>query len=167
MCCKDVLTLLDALSSGRLPVEVCRAVQTHLADCAACRAALGRIDSVAGAMAGAHTPAVPQGLAARVMVAARRRRQVEPWDLLRWWRLTSPPMRALAAAMLAMGLTMGLAMGWTVAVSFAVRTDPLEVYRLDVLAEAPEGSLAGSYLTLVATMNLPAEASAQAGEGGY
>jgi anti-sigma factor RsiW len=161
MHCENVLTQLKALSSGQLPADVCQAMQMHLTECRACRAALGRIDPVAAALAHVQTPLVPPGFAARVMAMARRRRQAEPvpaWNLLRWWRLTSAPMHLAAAAVLVVGLTAGLVMGWTVApsrsqVASAAQSDPLSSYQLDVLSEAPDGSLAGSYLTLVATTN--------------
>ncbi|MBN2562912.1 MAG: zf-HC2 domain-containing protein [Phycisphaerae bacterium] len=165
MNCEDVLKQLKRFSSGRLTADVREAVQMHLAECGACRAALGRIDLVAASLALVQTPPVPSGFAARVMAVARRRRQVEPvpaWDLLRWWRLTSAPMHLAAAAVLAVGLAVGLMMGWTTAPSAgqmasAAQNDPLSTYQLDVLSEAPNGSLAGSFLTLVATTN----------EGGY
>lgn len=165
MHCEDVLKQLGAFSSGELPTEVYWTVQAHLAGCAACRAALGRVDSVAGVLSAARTPPVPSGFTARVLAAARRRQEAQrigAWSLLRWWRLTSAPMHAAAAAVLVMGLTVGLTMGWTTAPSAgrmapAAWDDPFEAYQLDSLSEAPRGSLAGSYLTLVSAMN----------EGGY
>ncbi len=161
MHCEDVLKQLKAFSSGQLPAGVRQAVQVHLTECGACRAALGRIDPVAASLARVQTPPVPLGFAARVMAVAQRRRQAEPiptWNLLRWWRLTSASMHLAAAAVLAVGLTAGLMMGWTVVPSArqmasATQSDPLSTYQLDVLSEAPNGSLAGSYLTLVAATN--------------
>jgi anti-sigma factor RsiW len=165
MHCKDVQGQLKAFASSQVPVDTRQRIQAHLTECAACRTALGRIDPVAGVLAGVQTPPIPPGFAARVMTAAQRRSQAEPvpaWNLLRWWRLASAPMHLAAAAVLVVGLTAGLMMGWTVAPSVgrmasAGQSDPLSTYQLDVLSEVPEGSLAGSYLTLVATAN----------EGGY
>jgi hypothetical protein len=58
-----------------------------------------------------------------------------------------------AAAVLVFGLAagsyMGRSMSRTVTAQTAVQADPLAVYNLDYLADAPSGSLADSYLTLV------------------
>ena len=156
MRCEDVLKQLTAFSSGELSANVRQAVQAHLAECAACRAALAEVDALA-VLASGRTPPVPRGFAARVMVAARQRQETKPvaaWNLMRWWRLTSTPMHAAAAAVLIIGLSVGLVLGWTSATSpaqaeAAVQPDPVDAYQLDYLGEAPSGSLADSYLTLV------------------
>lgn len=158
MHCEDVRKQLKVFSSGQVPLDVRQRMQAHLAECAGCRTALGRIDALAGVLAGAQTPPVPDGLVGRVILAARNRRQAEPtvaWNPFRWWRVTSAPMHLAAAAVLAIGLTAGLMMGWTAASSAggtvsAMQGDPLDVYQLDYLYEAPEGALAGNYLALVA-----------------
>ena len=160
MRCEDVLKQLTAFSSGELSANVRQAVQAHLAECAACRAALAEVDALA-VLASGRTPPVPRGFAARVMVAARQRQETKPvaaWNLMRWWRLTSTPMHAAAAAVLIIGLSVGLVLGWTSATSpaqaeAAVQPDPVDAYQLDYLGEAPSGSLADSYLTLVAATN--------------
>jgi anti-sigma factor RsiW len=158
MRCEDVLKQLTTFSSGELPADVRQAVQAHLAGCSACRAALAEADPLAGVFAGAETPPIPPGFASRVMAAARQRlqagRRSASWNPLRWWRLTSTPMHAAAAAVLVIGLAIGLAMGWTAAPSPAeaetpAQPDPVTAYRIDYLGEAPSGSLADSYLTLV------------------
>lgn len=157
MRCDEVKQQLKAFSAGELPAPVHRAVQAHVARCASCRAELLRLDALAGVLAGTQTPPVPPGFASRVLASARRRRQAEPvpaWDLLGWWRLASAPIRAAAAAVLIIGVIIGLAMGWAAApsagqTSTAARADPLDAYQFDYLGEAPEGSLADSYLTLV------------------
>ena len=63
--------------------------------------------------------------------------------------------------MLLVGLGVGLLMGWTsgpavVSPDSAETTsqaDPLDTYQLEYLGDAPEGSLADSYLALVSTGN--------------
>ncbi len=171
MRCDEVLNQLVAFSSGELPADVRQVVQAHLAECAACRAELSRLDALAGVLAGTRSPPVPAGFAARVTAAARRRQdapsarlrqgyggQVAPWNLLRWWRLTSGPMHAAAAAVLIVGLTVGAVMGWASAppiapAETAAQTDPVDAYQVDFLGEAPAGSLADSYLALVSGRN--------------
>ncbi len=158
MRCEDAQEQLNRFAAGDLPVADRHAVQAHLAGCPACRAALAEVDALAGVLADAASPPVPAGFASRVMAAARQRlrtgRRGASWNPLRWWRLTSTPMHAAAAAVLIIGLAIGLAMGWTAAPSPAEaetppEPDPVDAYRLDYLGEAPSGSLADSYLTLV------------------
>jgi len=164
MRCGEVLERLAAFSSGEFPTDIRRAMQTHLAECAACRAALARVDALAGVLASTRTPPVPAGLAARVMEAARSRRtSAAPvgWNPLRWWRLASAPMHAAAAAVLVIGLSVGLVMGWTSAPAVVARDTaqpasqiaPLDAYQLDYLGEAPAGSLVRSYLALLSGQN--------------
>ena len=158
MHCENVQEHLNRFTAGDLPMADRRAVQAHLAECAACRAKLAEFDALAGVVASMPTPPIPSGFASRVMAAARKRQAGQPvaaWNLLRWWRLTSAPMHAAAAAVLIVGLTVGVALGWTSAPSAAraetvAQTDPVAVYQIDYLGEAPSGSLADSYLTLVA-----------------
>jgi hypothetical protein len=57
--------------------------------------------------------------------------------------------------MLVFGLAAGSYMGRSVSQTATTRTveqaNPLAVYNLDYLADAPEGSLAGSYLALASS----------------
>lgn len=161
MRCDDVRKQLAAFSSGKLPMDVRQAMQDHLAECMNCRAAMAKVDALADVLAGTRTPPIPARLASRVMKAARLRREVEPaaiWNLIRWWRLTSVPMHAAAAAVLIFGLTVGLVLGWTSTPSTAqaataAKADAVAAYQVDYLSEAPSGSLADSYLTLVLAMD--------------
>ena len=161
MRCEEMLKRLTAFSSGELATDVHQAMRAHLAECAACRAALARVDAFAGILAGARTPPLPPGLASRVMAAARRRQAAEVsagWNPRRWWGLTSAPMHAAAAVVLVIGLTVGVVLGSRSALSAGqapavAQVDPLETYSLDDLVDAPEGSLADSYLVLVSARN--------------
>jgi anti-sigma factor RsiW len=171
MHCENVQEQLNRFTAGDLPVADRHAVGAHLAECAACRAKLAELDALAGVLASTPTPPIPPGFASRVMAAARQRQEAQParlrqgnggqvaaWNLLRWWRLTSAPMHAAAAAVLIVGLTVGVVLGWTSAPRTAptetvVQTDPVDAYQVDYLGEAPSGSLADSYLTLVSTSN--------------
>lgn len=161
MRCENVLRQLGAFSAGALPADDREEVRDHLLECAACRAALAEMDRLAGILAGIRTPPLPGGLAARVLAAARRRQESEfalTWNWAQHWRMASAPMRAAAAAVLAVGLGVGAMMGWTAA-SMPGRSqatgqaDPIDTYQIESLGEAPEGSLASSYLTLVSTTN--------------
>jgi len=162
MLCEEVLKKLRAFSSGELAPDVRQAVQAHLKGCVTCRSALERVDVLAGALADVQTPPVPARLAARVMAAARERqaRPVTAWNPLRWWRLASSPIHVAAAAVLVVGLALGLAMGWTTLsaprtapTQEVAQADPLDAYNVDYLGDAPAGSLADSYLSLVSDRN--------------
>ena len=161
MHCENVQQQLNRFAAGDLPVADRQTVQAHLAECAACRAKLAEFDAVAGVVASTPTPPIPSGFTSRVMAAARQRQEAQPvaaWNLLRWWRLTSAPMHAAAAAILIVGLSVGVVLGWTFAPSAAraetaAQVDPVDVYQIDYLGEAPSGSLADSYLTLVSATN--------------
>jgi len=157
MRCQTVQDNLNAYVRGKMRPDERSVMAAHLRNCPACRAALGELDPVATELVLGQTPPVPHGFAMRVMAAARRRQAAEVsvgWNPLRWWRLTSAPMHAAAAAVLVIGLTVGSVLGWTSAPSAGqapavAQVDPLETYDLDYLGDAPEGSIADSYLVLV------------------
>jgi anti-sigma factor RsiW len=159
MRCQDVQNQLKSFSLGELPMDVRQTVQDHVAECDACRAELAKIDALAGVLAAAQTPPTPSGFTARVLATARQRLktdQIEPWNLIGWWRLTSVPMHAAAAAALVIGLAVGLLMGQAAAplaplAADKMPSDPVDTYPLDYLGEAPGGSLADDYFALVAT----------------
>jgi len=161
MRCETVQDNLIAFARGDSPPDERSAMEAHLRGCPTCRLALGEVDPIAATLVRGQTPPVPGGFAARVMAAARRGQATEAfvgWNPLRWWRLTSTPLRAAAAAVLVVGLTVGLVMGWTSMPSpaqapVAAQADPLEVYHLDYLGDAPAESLTDSYLALVSGHN--------------
>ena len=164
MRCEDLQSRLEAYADGGMPPGEREAAADHLRNCADCRRALARIDSVAAALAQAKTPPVPTGLAARVMAAARGRQlaiATAGWNPVRWWRRVSMPMHAAAAAVLVVGLAAGLVMGWTAppatiqapTTKAATQGDALTAYNTDYLGDAPAGSLADSYLALVSGHN--------------
>ena len=159
MRCQDVNIQLKAFSIGELPTDIRQAVLAHLSDCAACRADLATIDALAGMGAAAQSPPIPEGFSARVLAMARQRQEndlFETWNLVRWWRLTSAPMHAAAAAVLVVGLAIGLVMGaasgpLTAPTAKNEQPDPVDTYPLDYLGEAPGGSLADNYFALAVT----------------
>ena len=99
-------------------------------------------------------PEVPAGFAERVVNRAAqdmgRRGQA-----LMFWQSVSPPMRVAAAAMVLLGVCLGALMsrdllrGRDPAPDVAV-TELDTSYGFDYLTDAPEGSLADSYLALAA-----------------
>ena len=161
MRCEDVKTKLDAYLAGELPPRISEDIDGHLANCPPCREARARLRQLAETLWQLRTPPVPDGFAERVMMAARERQTVRPAIVVSWnplaWRL-SAPMWAAAAAVLVVGLGLGIFMGRGASrepspVSAAAQADPLAIYSLDYLTDAPNGSLAQSYLTLVSGQN--------------
>jgi len=159
MHCEDHRTRLEAYASGRLSPGEREATEAHLQDCEDCTRGLARIDNLAAVLGQVRTPPVPTGFAARLMATGRNREipmTAAGWTPVPWWRQLSMPMRAAAAAMLIVGLGLGLVMGRAATLSpvratpVTAQADALDTYNLDYLSEAPAGSLADSYLTLVA-----------------
>jgi len=96
---------------------------------------------------------------ARERVTAREPSQQIWPNPFHWWLSMKVPMRLAAAAVLVIGLTLGTFLGrdtWRLGranlevAGDAAFTDPTDLYGIDLLTEAPDGSLARAYLTLVA-----------------
>jgi len=159
MRCEEVQQQLREFSTGELPMDVRQTVQAHLSECAACCAELAKVDALAGFLTGAQAPPVPSGFASRVLSKARQRQEANPaaWNLMRWWRVTSAPMHAAAAAVLVFGLGTGALISWSTWQPSAAppvqasQTDLLASYNVDYLTDAPNGSLAQTYLALVSS----------------
>ena len=166
MRCDDVRERLSAFLDAALDPRERAEVERHILACAACRGALGRLERLSRALNGVTAPAVPDGLAARVMARAASRPTAARvrWTPIRWWRTTPLAVRAAAAALLAVGATLGALAGNAMArpaapASLEARTAPAEpvaALKLDTLSNTPSGSLAEAYVTL---------ASAQTGKG--
>jgi len=156
MHCEDVKLKLDAYVLGDLAEDVRCEVDLHLTDCPACRQALGRTRKLTALLGNAKTPPVPRRLARRIMAAARGRK-APAWSPIHWWKAVSAPLRAAAAAVMAVGLLTGIMMGvGTLPANVQAGTqvsqaDLLRDYNLDFLGEAPSGTLVKSYFTLLAS----------------
>jgi len=161
MRCEDVTTRLDAYAAGELQPALAAKLAAHLDLCESCQQSLHRLKRLAAVLGQASVPPVPDGFAARIMAKARNRRvsvASAGWNPLRWWRLVPAPMHAAAAAVLVIGLAVGLLMSWTTLPAgqaapgqATVQADPLAPYNVDYLTDAPDGSLAQTYLALVST----------------
>lgn len=160
MRCEKVQQKLDPYAADELTAKAREQVEAHLSACEACRKALARQRELAALLRGVPASPVPEGFHARLMAAACARvaapqKSVSvsriPW---RWWTSVPVPMRLAAAAVMAISLSLGALMGRDVARGVAAapsesaQVDPTAVYNLDVLADAPSGSLAEAYLAL-------------------
>jgi anti-sigma factor RsiW len=160
MRCEDVQHNLPSYADGAIPPNERKTIEAHLRGCLACRAALTQIDPVAAVLIQSQAPLVPPGFAEQVMARARYRitRTRRMWSPVKWWRSAPAPMRGVVAAVLVLGFLGGVMMGRDAsrtpgnrASAVASETDPLDGYNLDYLSDAPEGSLANSYLALVSS----------------
>jgi len=158
--CSKIRRQLGAYHDGELSPQDRTAVERHLVRCRSCRTALESLHGLGRALRIVEVPPVPLNLARRIMAKARESQNAGmERDVIRLGhRLpTSPPwvFKMAAAAVLVLGLAIGSYMGWsmsqTVTAQTAVQADPLAVYNLDYLGDAPEGSLADSYLALASS----------------
>jgi anti-sigma factor RsiW len=163
MKCQKVREKLDPYMAQRLAAPVREAVEAHLRTCSECRQELAGLDQLARLLRrDAAIPPLPEGLNQRIMFAARRRlaaRQLPrttPGNIRRRWSSFSWPMRVAGAATLAAGLLFGILMGQQTWQSLHAenrrqdaQTDLSAIYELDYLTDAPNGSLANTYFSLM------------------
>jgi anti-sigma factor RsiW len=161
MRCKKVRLKIDAYIAGTLSPQAHAAFAEHLKACDGCRRAAEAVRKLTELGRAGAVPPVPEGFAQRLAVLARRRtaRRVPAaagWSLVAWWRMVSMPMRAVATAVLVIGLAAGAVLSWntwqtptTPTAQTAPQSDPLAPYNVDYLTDAPDGSLAQTYLALV------------------
>jgi anti-sigma factor RsiW len=162
MRCKSVQSKLDLFLAEELTATGRKQVEAHLQSCDDCRAELARLKQLLALLkSDSAIPPVPEGFSSRLMAKASQRLaahqppETVPSSVRRWWTSVSFPKLAEAAAILAAGLLIGVLMGqqtWRSAhpstPQRAPQADPLAVYDLDYLSDAPGGSLAESFLTL-------------------
>ena len=155
--CSRVQRQLGAYLDGELSPKNRMVVERHLVRCRPCRTALESLHRLERALQIAEVPSAPPSLAGQIMAKARERQSTElEQNVVRLGhRLATPrpwAFKVAAAAVLVFGLAAGSYMGrsvsQTVTAQTAVQADPLAVYNLDYLADAPAGSLADSYLAL-------------------
>jgi len=163
MRCEQVRLRIDAYLTGELSPQDRSIVEEHLRSCDGCRRAAAAARKFIELGQASSIPPVPEGFARRLAVLARQKagRRVPAgasWDLVVWWRTVSMPMRAGAAAVLVIGLATGVLIGWNTwqasaapPAQAAAQADPLASYNVDYLTDAPNGSLAQTYLALVST----------------
>ena len=163
MRCKKAQRKLDAYLGGELAEKERTRLEEHFASCAECARALERARELHRTLHDKATPPLPDGFHARLMARAREQAEERSWGkrILRpFGRAAAMPagMRvAIAAAVMVafgIGVVIGLDM-WggqeprKAQAAKMAKADPVRTYRIDYLAEAPDGSLAGAYVSLV------------------
>ncbi len=155
--CLGIRRQLSAYLDGELSLKRRTAVERHLVRCRSCHAALESLRRLERSLQVIEVPPVGPDLTWRIMTEARKRRDAhgEP-SVISLHRGSSASrtwvFRGAAAAMLVFGLAVGSYMGWSAKRStsqvMTAQTDRLDAYKLDYLGDAPDGSLASSYLAL-------------------
>jgi anti-sigma factor RsiW len=164
--CWRVQRQLGAYLDGELPQNRQMAVERHLLQCRSCRTALENLRRFEQSLRAVEVPPARPDLAWRIMTEARKRQSARAEPFVIRLHHESPTsrtwaFRSAAAAVLTVGLAVGSYMGWSaersmspaVVAGTAEQTDSLDAYNLDYLGDAPDGSLAGSYLALASTRN--------------
>ena len=129
---------------GELPERACRELETHLADCPACRRALDELRGLARYLAIDKAPPAPAGLSARILArAASRRQRVFQFQT---WLVEGATAAALIAG-LALGAWMGNASRPAPAAGQRVSDN---MYAFDVLSADPRDSIEAATLALLA-----------------
>ena len=155
--CVGIRRQLSAYLDGELSPQRRTAVERHLARCGSCRAALESLRRLERSLEAIKVPPVGPDLAWRIVAEARKRRNAhgEP-SVIPLHRGSSASQawvfRGAAAAVLVIGLGLGSFMGWSAKRSTSqvmiAQSNSLDAYNLDYLGDAPDGSLASSYLAL-------------------
>lgn len=167
MRCDTVRKKLDRATRQELAPRLWESIKAHLRECEDCRRHLARQERLAAVlMSVPEPPTVPEGFGDRLIAAARQRQSAcRPLPRLRRrigrrWPLAPFGTKVAQVAAIAGGLLLGVAMGQQTWQSVHPTTtkqisqaDPLAVYELDYLGDAPGGSLAQSYLILTAASN--------------
>jgi len=156
MSCRNVASRLNAYLDGELSAQDRERVEQHLSECGRCREALARLRAAADVLGQLPTPpAVSEGFAGRVVARARLRARPQP-VVVELWRSFPLARRIAAAAALVLGIGLGTLMAGDVTRASPMTSsadDAAALYRLDFLADAPEGSLVDAYLTLTSGAN--------------
>lgn len=158
MNCRDTKAQMSRYLDGETSVTERKRIEQHLDACVACRKSFERLQSISGRLAQLPAPPdVPQGFAERLPSLAARRLPVQP-SIVSFRDLLTTQMRFAAAAVLMLGLGFGAALSLDLnrgsgTPESQTATDPVAVYGLDVLSDAPGGSLADAYLALASGSN--------------
>jgi hypothetical protein len=154
MRCGQVQRQITSGSPDSLSVEA----QSHMRECASCRARLERVRQVSLLLGSVPQPSLSGDFAQRVLAAARMQRKEwggeNPLRLaVLWLRAIPAGARIAAVVALAVGLWIGAHMERTgTGSTIALRTgnrDPVALYRLDELTAMQPGSLNSAYTDLI------------------
>ena len=159
MKCRKIVSYLNAYVDGELPERWRRTVEAHLAGCKSCQ---GRVEDIRGIdelfQGTLPVPPVPDGLAARIMVEARRRQPVAipgspstlpAWNPLRWIAGLSSPMIIAVCATVILAIIVGLSLdGRGVTRRNVLPEQVKDLYGREWFAPAPPGSIGSIYIAM-------------------
>ncbi len=159
MRCQKVVCSLHAYVDGELTEKRQRLVQDHLADCESCRMRLEEIHFLEGILKDSlQVPPVPEGLAARTMAEARRKRsglasESDPlfpaWNPLLWLAELSASMRLTVCTTMVLALAAGLFLNGGQVTRPDMNIEPGDtLYGLEWFDPAPPGSISSIYIAM-------------------
>ena len=159
MSCIGYRKRMGAYLDGELSEREQKSVEAHLTGCVACRAALSDLRALEPLLHVMEVPPIPAGIAAKVVAVAQTHRSEKAtasWNPFQWWRMTTTPIHAAGIFVLVIGLITGLSIGGTMlprndqtaSPQVSMQIDPLNLYNLDYLNDAPDSSLPGIYIAL-------------------
>jgi anti-sigma factor RsiW len=161
MRCTRAQRRLEAYLGDEMGGQERARLERHLAACSECARVLERARQLRAVLGDARAPGLPAGFHACLMARASERAARPRWvgRLLRGfgWRSTmSARLRTATVGAVVVALGAGALIGrdmWRFErpaeqARLAV-ADPVRIYRIDYLGEAPSGSLAGAYVSLL------------------
>jgi anti-sigma factor (TIGR02949 family) len=162
MRCSRAQRKLEAYLGGEVGERERERLEPHLAKCPECARALERARQLRAVLRGVQAPELPAGFHARLMARAAEQ-SAGPVSAgllgrLRWLPSMPVPLRVGAVGAVIVAVGTGVLIGrdmWQLkepSPSQQARlaaVDPVSIYRIDYLGEAPDGSLAGAYLSLM------------------
>ncbi len=161
MRCSRAQRKLEAYLGGETGERERERLERHLAGCERCSRVLERARQMKAVVRGVRASELPAGFHARLMSrAAEQSAEPAPGGLLGRLRCMPSmpmPLRAGAVGAVLVAVGAGVLIGrdmWRMenrppaGQAQLVAADPVSIYRVDYLGEAPDGSLAGAYLSL-------------------
>jgi len=143
MRCKKAQGLLSPYLDGELPVMGRKMFESHLNDCANCRAEFDEMQALHNLFAGVERFSAPYGFAARTVANIET---AKAWTVL--W--TSPLIRVAGVVMVLIIIGIGILSGNLLERTFSPQgAGKLAIsFSLDVFNAAPPDSLGGVYLAM-------------------
>ena len=159
--CVRYRSRLGAFLDGELNRRKSNAIAAHVAGCAACQKRIEDIRGLEGVLRSASlVPALPDGLAARVMAEARRKRRAEKieqkpffammWNPVRWIAQLSAPMRIAACVTMLLAFAAGIGLNGSQSTGVAMNGEPENsIYGLEWFEPVMPDSIGSVYYALI------------------
>lgn len=150
MQCSNFQRKISDYIGKRLPEREAGGFLDHASLCPECRRLLEEEERLTTLLNSVPATPLPAGLESRILAALPRRARHVSMTPPLWWTTASRGFRAAAVVVLMVGLTLGALLGRGLnQASSAGDVNAVTYYGLDQFSEAPDGTLAAAYLSLV------------------